>query len=568
MSDFREIYSMLKFENIEDNFFNLTTYEQKKHIDCLIRQFLKGKICYKKGVYLYDDNKSTIDLVKEASFLFDKEAIFDLSHFILNLMGNMQGWTIDWLCNENLNGERIQFAKNDDGKWNRLSTEEDVDAVVVFEYIYDKFQNEFLKEFSHNNIFNNFLRYIKIPTNSDSKSKEVPSTENQFKLASILEHQLKCLGVDECIYDKEQCYVYAKIKGDPNIPSVGFISHMDTSEDVKDNPILPLTINNYNGKDIVYSANSILKVDDNPDLLNHVGKTLIMTDGNTLLGADDKAGIAEIMGMVEYFKTNSCNHGDIYVVFTPDEEIGKSTNFLNRNIFNPQYAYTVDGSDLGEISYENFNAADVFIEINGVETHPGFAKDKMVNALLLANMINELLPKEEIPANTEMYEGFYHLHKMSGDITHVEMFYLIRDFDRENYYNRIEVLKSIVDKLNEKYNNCINIKINARYKNMYSVIKDNMEVIDMGLKAMEKLGITSKVVPIRGGTDGTRLSQLGIPCPNLGTGGHNFHSKQEYIALDDMEKVRDILVGIVKEYYLTYKNEKNVYKVKNKIINI
>lgn len=559
MAAFSDINSKFYKENIRNSFYKLTTYEQKNIVDRLIRQYLKGKICYEMNSYVYNNNTTTTDLVLNAANLYGSEAIYDIVHFILKIVSNIQGYDVEWRFEELNEKKVILDIKND--KWNLLTTDYSIDSVDLFNYIYDKFQNEFLKEMSSKNIFTNFFKYVSIPTNSNSSSKEVPSTKKQFNLAKVLVEQLKSLGVDEYIFDSENCYVYAKLNGNKDVPSIGFISHMDTSEDAKDCPINTIITNNYDGEDVVYNGNTILKVSENPDLLNHVGKSLVTTDGNTLLGADDKAGIAEIMSMVEYFVNNDVPHGDIYIAFTPDEEIGKSLNFLDRNIFNPKYAYTVDGEHLGEISYENFNAADVKIEINGKATHTGYAKNKMVNATLIANTINTLLPNE-IPANTEGYEGFYHLHKIKGDISHAEMLYLIRDFGKQNYYKRLEILQAIVDKLNEKYNNCIKITIHERYKNMYNVLKDNMEVVDFAFKAIEKVGIEPYVKPIRGGTDGTRLSFEGIPCPNLGTGGHNFHSNEEYIALEDMAKIRDILISIVQEYYLAYTTEKGVSKIK------
>lgn len=407
-------------------------------------------------------------------------------------------------------------------------------------------------------MLDNFLKYISIPTNSDSNNQLVPSNKNEFKLAKLLKEQLEDLGVDESYEDKEHCYVYAKLKGDDKIPSIGFIAHLDTSENAKDFPINVNIIKNYDGKDIILD-NGVLKTSIYPDLENHKGKTLITTDGNTLLGADDKAGIAEIMAMIEYFVQKKDAHGDIYIAFTSDEEIGNGVIHLDRKIFAPKYAYTVDGSCLGEISFENFNAATAEITIKGVSTHCGSAKDKMVNSLLLGNMLNHLLPNE-IPANTEGYEGFYHLEQMSGNISQTTMKYLIRDFDKTNFESRKQIMQEIVNKLNNKYGDFIDLKITDTYSNMREKLEEDMEVVDIAINAMVKQGITPLIIPIRGGTDGVDLTEAGLPCPNLGTGGHNFHSNHEYIALEDMEDVVKILISIVEEYYLLYSEEKETSK--------
>jgi len=568
MDTFRDIYGEFAFYEFNGgyyfddkrDFYKETAQAQKIWIDEAFKNFLKKKIKNADSKYSIYEGLEVVQLVDIASRYYDKEAIYDLVQLILNIVGNIQGMGVDWLCDKKVDKVKIEYKEN---KWDCLKIAcDNVNAVEVFKCVYEKFQNEILVPFEIKTLEKNFMNYIAIPTNSCSNIEEVPSSKNQFALARTLEMQLKHLGI-ECVYDKKNCYVYAKLEGDKEIPSVGFIAHMDTSEDAKDSPIHPLTISNYNGEDVVYNGNTILKVSENPDLLNHIGKTLITTDGNTLLGADDKAGIAEIMGMLEYFKYTNEPHGDIYVAFTPDEETGKSMDYLDRNIFNPKYAYTVDGEYLGEISYENFNAADVDIYIKGLNVHPGYSKNKMINATLIASTINSLLPKREIPAKTDAYDGFYHLHKMNGTVSEAYMKYLIRDFDMENFNSRIEVLQGIVDRLNKRYGNCIKMNVNIRYKNMREIIEANIEIVEIAKRAIEKEGIVPYVKPIRGGTDGTRLSFEGIPCPNLGTGAHNFHSNQEYVCLEDMEKVKDILIGIVKEYYLVFKNDKDKTILKN-----
>lgn len=403
-------------------------------------------------------------------------------------------------------------------------------------------------------ILNRFLKYISIDTTSNSLKTDTPSTKGQTKLATLLIKELMHLNVDIIHYNNEHCYVYAVLKGKDYLPKIGFISHLDTSEDAKGKNIQPNIIYNYDGRDINLNDNIILSPIIYPDLKNHIGKTLITTNGKTLLGADDKAGIAEIMTMLEYFTSSKEEHGDIYICFTPDEEIGLGTLHLNQEYFNPDFAYTVDGSSLGEFSYENFNAATAKITINGISTHCGYAKNKMINAIRIATLINSLLPNE-IPENTENYEGFFHLDQFTGDITKTTMKYLIRDFDKENFKKRKQILTTIVQKLNKKYNNCIELHIIDTYYNMYNIINKETFIIDNTLKAISNLNIKPIVTPIRGGTDGTTLSFKGIPCPNLGTGGHNFHSIYEYICLEDMQKTSEILISIVKEFS---KNKNNI----------
>lgn len=392
-----------------------------------------------------------------------------------------------------------------------------------------------------------FLKYISIDTKSDPSKKTTPSTKGQLELAKVLVKELNDLNADDIYFDENNCYVYAKIKGNDELPKIGFISHLDTSPDASGKDIEPRIINNYNGKNIKLNSNIKLKVNDNKDLKNHVGKTLITTRGDTLLGADDKAGVAEIMQMIETIKNTEINHGDIYVCFTPDEEIGNGTLNLDYEKFSPDFAYTVDGSTVGELSYENFNAATVKIDIKGINTHTGTAKGKMINAIQLATMINSLLPNER-PENTEGYEGFYHLQDLSGDVSKAHMKYLIRDFDQDNFAKRKLILHEIIKRLNKKYNDCIEMNIKDTYYNMGNVISKNSDVITETKRAIKDCGIEPLIKPIRGGTDGARITQNGILCPNIGTGGHNFHSIYEYVTLEDMEKSVEILVSIIKRF--------------------
>lgn len=406
------------------------------------------------------------------------------------------------------------------------------------------------------NILERFLKYVQIDTTSDSSKLDTPSTKGQLLLAKLLVEELKSLNMDKIYFDDEHCYVYAILKGNENLPQIGFISHLDTSEDSIGNNICPNIIHNYNGEDIKLNDNTILSANVYPDLKNHVGKTLITTNGKTLLGADDKAGIAEIMNMLEYFSNSNDEHGDIFVCFTPDEEIGLGTLHLDQKYFNPDFAYTVDGSSIGELSYENFNAATADINIKGVATHLGSAKNVMINAIRIATIINSLLPNE-IPENTENYEGFFHLEEIAGNVNKATMQYLIRDFDKNNFETRKKILYMIVQKLNKKHNNCIELSIKDTYYNMLEIINKETDLIEGTLKAISNLQIKPEIVPMRGGTDGTEISFKGIPCPNLGTGGHNFHSVYEYICLEDMEKSSELLISIIKQF-----SKKSKVKVK------
>lgn len=396
-------------------------------------------------------------------------------------------------------------------------------------------------------ILDKFLRYISIPTNSNSETQVTPSTNAQWNLAKVLEQELKSIGMDEVYLDVEHCYVYAYLKGIQTAPKIGFISHIDTSEEVTDINVNPQIIENYNGESVKLNEEEILDVNKYPDLKNHAGKTLITTDGKTLLGADDKAGIAEIMTMLENIIKNNIEHGDIYIAFTPDEEIGEGTKYFDFSKFKADFAYTVDGSDLGEISYENFNAASVNINIKGISIHLGSAKGILVNSQLIANEIINLIPNE-LPETTEGYEGYYHLLSIEGNVSDTKMKFIIRDFERKSFENRKQVFYDIVNKLNEKYNNCITIEISDSYYNMSEVITQHMHLIENAKQAMRNVSVNPFIHEIRGGTDGASLARKGLPCPNLGTGGHNFHGIYEYICLEDMEKTAEVLQEIVKLY--------------------
>ena len=395
-------------------------------------------------------------------------------------------------------------------------------------------------------ILDRFIKYIKIPTNSKSDINKIPSTECQRNLAENVVLELREMNLDEVYFDETNCYIYAILKGNERLPKIGFISHLDTSEEVSDENVNPKIIKNYDGKDVKLNDDIILKVDEFPDLKNHIGKTLITTDGTTLLGADDKSGIAEIMNMLEYFKNNKIDHGDIYVAFTPDEEVGRGTEKFDLGKFKVDFAYTVDGSSVGEISFENFNAATVKIDIKGISAHLGSAKNTMINSMLIANQIINNVPNER-PENTDGRDGFYHLDSITGNCTNTKLQFKIRDFDLNNFKLRKKKFEEIVGNLNGKYNNCIKLVIEDTYYNMKEKITNNIQVVDLATEAMRKIDIEPQVVPIRGGTDGAELTYMGLNCPNLGTGGHNFHSIYEYICLEDMIKSSEILIEIVKK---------------------
>lgn len=394
-------------------------------------------------------------------------------------------------------------------------------------------------------VLERFLKYICIDTSSSSLSETTPSTNNQKQFAERLKEELISLGA-EVKYNQDRCYLYATLKGDESLPKIGFIAHLDTSENAKGDNIAPQIINNYNGDTIELNNTNLLSPSDYPDLKNHIGKTLITTDGTTLLGADDKAGIAEIMTMLEHYSKSKIRRGDICVAFTPDEEIGRGMDFFDYKLFSSPIAYTVDGSTLGEISYENFNAASAKIEIEGKSCHCGSAKGIMVNAILIANAIISSLP-EETPATTEGYEGFFHIERVNATVSSATLEYLIRDFDKDKFEKRKDLLTEIVERLNQKYENRIKLSIKDTYYNMKNIIEQDMSIVELATQAMQNAGVTPQIIPIRGGTDGADATFNGLPCPNIGTGGHNFHGTHEYITVEDMEKTTDILIEMVKE---------------------
>ena len=401
----------------------------------------------------------------------------------------------------------------------------------------------------------NFLRYAAVDTQSAEGVSTTPSTAKQHDLAKILVRELEELGACDIIYDTEHCYVYAGIPaavGCESAPVVGFIAHMDTSPAVTDTGVRPRIVENYDGGDILLNReeNIVMRPHDFPELLNYKGQDLIVTDGTTLLGADDKAGIAEIMAMAEYLLQHpECRHGRIRIAFTPDEEVGNGAEHFDVKLFGADFAYTVDGGALGELEYENFNAAGATLHIRGRSVHPGSAKGKMKNAILIAQEFQSLLPVFENPMYTEKYEGFFHLDSIAGNVEEVTADYIIRDHDETLFQKKKDMFLQCVDFLNHKYGaGTVFADMKDSYYNMRKVMESHMHLIENASAAMKELGIRPKVSPIRGGTDGARLSFMGLPCSNLCTGGGNFHGKYEYACVQSMEAVTRLLIRITEKY--------------------
>lgn len=397
-----------------------------------------------------------------------------------------------------------------------------------------------------------FLKYIKIPTASCEESETVPTTMCQFDLAKILVQDMLEIGISDARVD-EKCYVYGSIpasKGYEDAPVIGFIAHMDTVSDFAEHAVNPVLVENYDGEDVVLGGSGrVLKVSDFPNLYELKGRTLITTDGTTILGADDKAGVAEILTMAEEIVNGDFDHGKICIAFTPDEEVGAGADYFDVPGFGADFAYTVDGGAEGEIEYENFNAASAVFEIRGFNVHPGSAKDIMINAALVAMEINGLLPLHETPRDTEGYEGFYHLTEMSGNVEKAKLSYIVRDHDFDRFEERLNTLHVIENKINEKYGSgTVVVKVKEQYRNMAEKIRSCFHLIETAERAVRQADVEPKIVPIRGGTDGARLSYMGLPCPNLGTGGYGYHGPYEHITVEGMEKTVDILLGIVKSY--------------------
>jgi len=397
-------------------------------------------------------------------------------------------------------------------------------------------------------IIDRFTRYIMIDTQSDPHSKTTPSTKKQWDLAHLLYEELKGIGMKEVTMD-EKGYIMATLPATTKkeTPTIGFISHYDTSPDFSGTNVKPRIIHNYDGKDIVLNKEKdiVLSPDYFEDLLLYIGQTLIVTDGTTLLGADDKAGITEIVSAMEYLvKHPEIEHGKIRVGFTPDEEIGRGAHHFDVEAFGADWAYTMDGSQIGELEYENFNAAGATITVSGKSVHPGYAKGKMVNAIGIMAELMEQFPKDEVPELTEGREGFFHLHHLKGTIEHAELELIIRDHDKEAFLKRKAFLQQLVNDLNQKHHQVIQLDMKDQYFNMREKVEPVFHIVEIAKEAMESLGIAPIIKPIRGGTDGSQLSFKGLPCPNIFAGGHNFHGKYEYVPAESMAKAVDVIIKI------------------------
>ena len=400
-----------------------------------------------------------------------------------------------------------------------------------------------------NTLLNRFLTYIKIDSQSNPNNENTPSTEKQWTIAHLLKEELERIGLHDVSID-DKAYIMATLPSnvDHEVPTVGFVSHFDTSPDFNASSIKPQIHENYDGGDIILNAekNIILSPDYFEDLKLYKGQTLITTDGTTLLSADDKAGITEIIMAMEYLVNHpEIKHGKLRVGFTPDEEIGRGANHFDVEKFGAAYAYTMDGSQIGELEYENFNAASATLKFKGISVHPGYAKGKMVNSMYLAQKFIDVLPKEEVPEQTEGYEGFFHLCKMNGTIEHTELSYIIRDHDKTKFEARKELFEGVVAKMNKTHGEeVVELEIHDQYYNMKEKVEPIKYIVDIAEQAMKELNITPVLKPIRGGTDGAQLSYKGLPCPNIFAGGHNFHGKFEYVPLESMVKASEVIVKI------------------------
>ena len=397
-----------------------------------------------------------------------------------------------------------------------------------------------------------FLRYVRIDTQSDPKSENTPSTEKQWDLARMLASELEDLGLEDVSIDGN-AYVMATLPSNVphEVPTIGFVSHFDTSPDYSGTGVNPMIHENYQGQDLVLSEkdNIVLSPSYFEDLLMYQGQTIITTDGSTLLGADDKAGIAEIMTAMEHLVNHpEIKHGKIRVAFTPDEEIGRGAHKFDVEKFGADWAYTMDGSQVGELEYENFNAAGATVTINGKIVHPGYAKGKMINSMLIASEFIQMLPAKEIPQETEGYEGFFHLQQMKGEVESTQLDYIIRDHDMELFKKRKIEMTRIAGELNERYGEgTVEVEMKDQYFNMREKVEPVMHIVDVAREAMRELGIEPIVKPIRGGTDGSQLSYMGLPCPNIFAGGHNFHGRYEYVPLESMIKATEVIVRIAEK---------------------
>ena len=395
-----------------------------------------------------------------------------------------------------------------------------------------------------------FFRYVKFETRSDENSQTIPSTETQLKFAEMLKKELEDIGLENVFINKA-CFVNATLPSniDKKVPTIGFIAHMDTA-DFNAVGVNPQVIENYDGNDIVLNKekNIIMKVDEFPNLKNYTSKTLVTTDGTTLLGADDKAGITEIVEAMKYLIEHpEIKHGTVKVAFGPDEEIGRGADYFNVDEFGADFAYTMDGGPLGELEYESFNAAQASFKIKGVSVHPGTAKGKMINASLVINEIINMFPKDEVPEKTEGYEGFFYLVEVKSTCEDGELIYIIRDHSKEKFENKKEFIRNVFKNINDKYGKeIVTVELKDQYYNMGEIIKDHMYVVDIAKDAMENLGIKPIIQPIRGGTDGSKISFMGLPTPNIFAGGENFHGKYEFVSWESMKSATDVIIEIIK----------------------
>ncbi len=398
-------------------------------------------------------------------------------------------------------------------------------------------------------LLDKFLRYVAVETTSDEESESQPSAAKELDLLRMLRDELQKMGIKAEL--DEYGYVMATIPANTRkkIPTIGFIAHVDTAPDASGKGIKPQIIPNWDGKDIVLNKkkNIVLRTSEFPEMLQYKGQTMITTDGTTLLGADDKAGVAEIMYAAQYMMEHpEFKHGEIKIGFTPDEEIGRGVVKFDVKKFGAQYAYTMDGGEIGELEYENFNAAGAKIHIQGSNIHPGYGKDKMVNSMLIAMELDAMLPEEQRPRYTQGYEGFFHLTAINGTVEETTMNYIIRDHDRAKFEEKKALMTSIVKFLNQKYGKVVKLELKHQYYNMRQEVEPHFFIVERAIKAMEMAGVKPKVQPIRGGTDGANLSFMGLPCPNIFAGGHNFHGKLEYVPLESMEKAAEVILNIIK----------------------
>ncbi|WP_299010458.1 peptidase T [uncultured Tenacibaculum sp.] len=401
-------------------------------------------------------------------------------------------------------------------------------------------------------IIDRFIKYVTIDTESDPNNPAFPSTEKQWDLAKVLEKELKEIGMEDVELD-ENCYLMATLPSnlDYEVPTIGFVAHIDTSPDFTGANVKPQIHENYDGKDILLNKeeNIVLSPDYFEDLLQYKGQTIITTDGTTLLGADDKAGVTEIVSAMEYLIQHpEIKHGKIRICFTPDEEVGKGAHMFDVEKFGAEWAYTMDGSQIGELEYENFNAAGATVTINGKIVHPGYAKGKMINSMLIASEFINALPEDEVPEKTTGYEGFFHLHHMQGEVEKTTLHYIIRDHDMDQFNNRKQAMLDLAEVLNAKRGQkLISVEIKDQYFNMKEKVTPVMHIVDIAEEVMKDMGITPLIKPIRGGTDGSQLSYKGLPCPNIFAGGHNFHGRYEYVPVESIVKASEVIVGIAQK---------------------